>query len=44
MRNPFQSKASELEFLWSAKHNIPFVLIKYHHSVEQANDIYYPVQ
>lgn len=44
MRNSFQSKDSGLEFSWPDKHKIPFVLMKYNNSDEQANDIYYPVQ
>lgn len=44
MRNSFQSDASGLQFPWPDKHNIPFILAKYHHPVEQANDIYYPAQ
>lgn len=43
MRNSFQSKDSGLEFPWPVMHNIPFVFIKYLHSEEEANGIYYPI-
>lgn len=43
MRNSFQSNDSGLECLWLDMHNMLFVFIKYLHSEEQANGIYYPI-